>query len=340
MAPNTRVLNTIFGPYRTSQAIQRAEFADFIPVPTSNTDINAVYPIPIQWLRDELLPRELAQVREHMVSLLSESHTQSTAFIAAVNETLDNLDAILDGHGNRPRSATAQSPSGSPRGVRFAGVDNITRDVDALALGGTRSLRPSSRPVSILRNPSSTTPQTSNVRQPSPNRDALVAIEVHLNEIESRIDRRFEGEFTAETLRQCRDGIASARSHIARARTFSLLSTDDVEMARAMVDSVYSIAEARPASRRRRSPARTTPVHAWDRFSRQARRGARQAQLRERAARRHQIPLFRSGPVEPFVGDGLLLPGDGVLRLSPSGRWLRYHHPYVGGGGVYLLEEE
>jgi hypothetical protein len=167
----------------------------------------------------------------------------------------------------------------------------------------------------------------------------LVAIEIHLNEVESRINRRFEGELTADALRQCRESIASTLAHISRARTFHHLTSDDVQLARTMVESVCSIADAPPASRRRQ-PARTAPVDAWDHFARQARRGMRQDQLRERAYGRRQIPLFRSDPVDPHVGDGLLLPDDEVLILDACGRWLRYHHSYVGDGGVYLLEEE
>jgi len=345
MVPNTRVLNTIFGPYRTSQAIQRAEFADFIPVPISKTNINAVHPIPIYWLEDELLPRERDQVREHVMSILSNSNGLPNAFIAAVNNTLNNLDDIRDGHGSRRQGTTTRPSTTDIRGVRFGNIDDITRDVADMTMGNIRSMRsPSPRPQGILRNTSqplsSSSSPTSNVRQPSPNRDALVAIEVHLNEVESRINRRYDGELTADALRRCRESIASTRAHISHARTFQHLTSDDIELARIMVDSVCSIADAPPASRRRRQPARTAPVDAWDRFARQARRGIRQDQLRECAHGRRQIPLFRSDPVEPQVGDGLLLPDDEVLILAPNFRWLRYHHPYVGVGGVYLLEDE
>lgn len=53
---NTRTTNALYARYHTIEAIRRAEFADFISVPSTNTNINAVHPISKPWLREELIP--------------------------------------------------------------------------------------------------------------------------------------------------------------------------------------------------------------------------------------------------------------------------------------------
>jgi hypothetical protein len=353
MSSTARVLNTVFGPYRTEAAIRRAEFADFIPVSTTNTNINAVHPVPVDWLRDELLPRERDDVREHVATLLSDPRGLSASFVEALNQTLINLDAVRGGNGSRPLSISNTRSSGSqnPHSVRFTGIDDITRGVESMTAGparGSRMVAPesaSSRPHGPPRNLSRSatmgaTPTSFVPRQPSPNRDALVAIEVHLNEIEGQIDRSTDGSAV-------RNAIISARSHIARARTFRDLTQDDVELARSLVDSVASIARSsftpsRPTrndllSPRGRGHRRSAPMTLYNRLARDV---EREEQHRALARLSRRLPLFLSEPVEPQVGDGWLLPDHSVLRLTARGLWLLYPRPYIPEDNFYLVEED
>jgi len=368
MAPTARLINTFYGPYHTEQAVRRADFSDYIPVPDTDTNINAVHPIPVSWLRDELLPRERDNVREHVVSLLGNPRRLSASFVEALNETLANLDTIREGNHPRPDANTSTQPRGnsSPRAVRFADMDEVTRGMQNLTTGVSRGLRPragSSRHVEglswsidgedhgtspplrgILRSNSrfgsGTSAPASSTRQPSPDRDALVAVEIHLDEVEMQIER---GDHASSVLRRCRESIASARAHIARARGFSQVTRDDVEMARAMVESVSSVANSRTSASRpqtsTRRQVRTAPADAWNCFAQEAQLGLGQARLRDRAYAHGRIPLFRAEPAHPEIGDALLLPDDAVLRLAPNGRWLRYHSIYYPGDNVYLLEK-
>jgi hypothetical protein len=97
-------------------AVSRAANADIISL-EADRSINAVHPIPIDWLREELLPRERDLIREHVASLLSSDQPQVPAFVEALQVTMENLDTVRDmrtaSHGH-----PAHRPGGDTRGIR------------------------------------------------------------------------------------------------------------------------------------------------------------------------------------------------------------------------------
>lgn len=94
MSAHDRALNTFYSPYHTVEAIQHASFADFIPVPVTCRNNNAVHPVSAVWLQQELIPRERDTVRAHVVSLLSNTRDLNRNFAEALQLTLDNLNSI------------------------------------------------------------------------------------------------------------------------------------------------------------------------------------------------------------------------------------------------------
>lgn len=333
MPSNSRILNTIFRPYRTEQAITRAVFADYIPL-KPNTNINAVHPIPVDWLQNELFPRERDDVKHHVDSLLLNREGLPAEFVSALKKNLKNLEAVEGATGAQPNNAGVRSSR-----VRFSDVDDITRGVGNMNTGNSvrrfHTVHSPSRPPGILRNNTRSTPHPTNDRQPSPNRDALVAVEVHLIDVESEIDHALHAPGVLDAAHK---SIAFARSYIARARYFNPLTHDDVEVARGMVASVIAVANPRASTRprpsiRRRpqasppdsrepSPAprgrrgrrnnHSAPADRSDPIRCAKRRGVEQEMHRVCAYEHLLIPLFRDEPVFPVVGDGLLLPDDGV----------------------------
>lgn len=378
MSTNSRLLNTIYGPYRTEQAIRRAPNADFIPLPTSDSDINAVHPIPVNWLRDELLPRQREDVQVHVTSLLSNSRRLSASFIEALNETLINLDDVQPRNGGRRSSFRGSDPSrnaGSPRTVRFADVDGLTGNFETLATTPTRGSTGNARHTQQLswavdddgdnalhlptitanggtlrRGQGRTTSANATIvsslpsaRQPSPNRDELVAVELHLNDVENQIEGN---TYRPGVLDRCREGIAAARACITRARTSTYVTREDIETARAMIQDVRSVAldRGQPARRSSPPPHRPAPRNVQGRGHRHTMSDVPARMTSDaRAAAQHEedaravahmlglIPLFRSEPVEPTEFDGLLLPDNEVLLYQRGQGWLRYHTPYIPG---------
>ena len=158
--------------------------------------------------------------------------------------------------------------------------------------------------------------------------------------MESHIERTVSNEDIA---RRCRDSISSARAYIARARTSSRATQDDVEVARAMTESVSSIAESRTTPAPQPQPftrphVRAASMGTWGQFGDVAREGLRQAAFRGRVYRFGRIPLFRNEPLHPEFGDAILLPDDTVLRRAWNGQWARFHHSYHSSNGVFALE--
>jgi hypothetical protein len=385
MSTNSRLLNTCYGPYRTEQAIRRAQNADFILLPTSDSDINAVHPIPIDWLRDELIPRQREDVRMHINSLLNNWGRLSTNFIEALNETLANLDIFQTRNCGRRSSFQSSDPlrnAGSPSNVHFADVDELTHNLENL--GTTTPIRGSAGNVRHTRDwswavnddgdnvpplptisPNGDTSRRGHVRsmsanatmvlsspsahphrQPSPNRDELVAIEVHLNEVENQIEGN---TYRPGVFNQCREGIAAAHAFITRSRTSSYVTREDIDTARTMVETVRSVAADRGLPARRLLPPPHNPSpsppqsvrshghrHALSdvpvRMTLNRRAAAEQEdETRQIAHMYGLIPLFRTEPVEPMEWDGLLLPDHEVLVFQRGCGWLRYHEPYVPG---------
>jgi hypothetical protein len=95
--PSTRTLNTFYAPHHAEQAIRRADFEVFIPVPSTNINNNAIHPIPKNRLWKELIPRERQDVREHVVAILSNNSRFSVRFVVAVITMLANIDSLSDG---------------------------------------------------------------------------------------------------------------------------------------------------------------------------------------------------------------------------------------------------
>jgi hypothetical protein len=88
---NNNVLNTLYSQYRTPEAISRAANSDFIPL-DGNLGISAVHPIPVEWLREELLPRQRDRVRKHVAAQLSGTRSLVPAYVEALQATISNLN--------------------------------------------------------------------------------------------------------------------------------------------------------------------------------------------------------------------------------------------------------
>ncbi|KAI4608939.1 hypothetical protein J4E83_008978 [Alternaria metachromatica] len=276
MASRARTLHTIYGQYRTAAAVSRAANADYIPL-NGDRNINAVHPIPIDWLDEELLPSERDQVREHVASLLSSQRRQVPSFVEALQGTMENLNTIRN-RGTATRSIPARRSGGetidrladdfdtltmgqahgviSPsRNVRFAETvrtDRVSRDP---AIPGPYSPQPSSpTPRSIMRSPGHSransaeailshgalTPRDARVPSPTDGySEELAALDVQLDEIYAALNsqRRIEDNGSLE---QRFDSLAQARSMIRRLRGLHRLNQIDIDTARAAVQSVMT----------------------------------------------------------------------------------------------------
>lgn len=138
MASRYHTLHTIYGEYHTVGNVSRAANADDIPLGNDRC-INAMHPVPPDWLRNELLPNERDQVREHITSLLSNEHRWVPGFAEALQGTMGNLNTA------RVRRTAAR---GIP--VRQSGGDTIHRladDLDTLTMGQAHSTNSPSRYV-------------------------------------------------------------------------------------------------------------------------------------------------------------------------------------------------
>ena len=276
MASHNRTLHTIYGQYRTAAAVSRAANADYIPL-DGDRNINAVHPIPIEWLDEELLPNERDQVRAHIASLLSSQRRQIPSFVEALQGTMENLNTIRN-RGTASRRIPARRSGGeeidrlandfdtltmgqahginSPsRNVRFAETvrtDRVSRDP---AIPGPYSPQPSSpTPRSIMRSPGHSRansaeailshgalpPQDARVPSPTDGYSAeLAALDVQLDEIYAALNsqRRIEDNGSLE---QRFDSLAQARSMIRRLRGLRRLNQTDIDTARAAVQSVMT----------------------------------------------------------------------------------------------------
>jgi hypothetical protein len=121
-------------------AVSRAANADIIPL-EADRSINAVHPIPVDWLREELLPRERDLIREHVASILSSDQPQVPAFVEALQVTIENLDTVRD-----MRTASHGHPAHRPRGDT-RGIPGTRGIRGTHSIRGTRKTR-RSRPVS------------------------------------------------------------------------------------------------------------------------------------------------------------------------------------------------
>jgi hypothetical protein len=270
MDPSGNTLNTFHGPYRTAEAISRAPFADFIPLTSSNRNINAVHPIPVAWLRDELLPRERDNVREHVASLLSGTHPLVPAFVEALQTTMENLDNTgvgrslnlrdlphdsrgrldddVDGLANQFRDLnTGRRHSGGrpQRSVQFA----EELEMEGAQLSSSNSVRSTVRPTRVAR------PATAHadldfggrlerrVRENSQDRyrNELAALQLQLDEYDSIAPT---STYRSVSPNRPTHRVAEARAQLSRLEGVRQLWPDDVEVARALVESVN------PASRR------------------------------------------------------------------------------------------
>jgi hypothetical protein len=122
--PSTRTINALYAPFHTVKAIHRAEFADFIPVPSSNNNINAVHPISKTWLREELIPRERQDVRSHVVAITRNNARFSERFVAAVTTTLANIGSLSARSPTRPNTGSTDNYH-SPRHLRLTVVEEV-----------------------------------------------------------------------------------------------------------------------------------------------------------------------------------------------------------------------
>ncbi|KAI4930452.1 hypothetical protein J4E85_005079 [Alternaria conjuncta] len=295
MASRNRTLHTIYGQYRTAAAISRAANADYIPL-NGDRNINAVHPIPIDWLDEELLPSERDQVREHVASLLSSQRRQVPSFVEALQGTMENLNTIRN-RGTATRSIPARRSGGEtidrladdfdtltmgqahginspPRNVRFAETvrtDRVSRDP---AIPGPYSPQPSSpTPRSIMRSPGHSRANSAeailshgalpprDAQLPSPTdgySEELAALDAQLDEIYAALNsqRRIEDNGSLE---QRFDSLAQARSMIRRLRGLRRLNQMDIDTARAAVQSVMTSTARNDTQRAALSNANSRP---------------------------------------------------------------------------------
>jgi hypothetical protein len=80
--------------HRTERSILYAENHDPILLNHSNTLLNMVHPISIDYLRDQLKVEERSQIADHIMSILN-SNDSTTSFKAAVKITQSNLEQIF-----------------------------------------------------------------------------------------------------------------------------------------------------------------------------------------------------------------------------------------------------
>jgi hypothetical protein len=126
MSSASNTLNTLYGPYRTPEAITRAPNADFIPL-DGDRNINAVHPIPVDWLREELLPRERDRVRAHVAQQINGLQSRVSAYADALRATMANLNSV-----NNMSTATRGIPF---RHVAPNEVDGLTEGFGNLTTG-------------------------------------------------------------------------------------------------------------------------------------------------------------------------------------------------------------
>jgi hypothetical protein len=117
MSSSNSNLNTLYGPYRTSEAVRRAPNADFIPL-EGDRNLNAVHPIPVEWLQEELLPRERQRVREHVANQINAFRFCDYGYAEALEATMANLNTV-----STTATATRSIPAPRP----------ATNDLDRLA---------------------------------------------------------------------------------------------------------------------------------------------------------------------------------------------------------------
>jgi hypothetical protein len=277
MSSSSNNLNTLYGPYRTAEAISRAPNADFIPL-EGNRNINAVHPIPVDWLREELLSRERDCVRRHLEEQISTLDSRNTGYGAALEATMANLNAV-NNMGTTTRGVPSQhsstnavdnltdefgglttaqshgvrSPTRSVRYSQEVQTERVSRD---FRVSGPYSPQPSFPPPrSILRSPGHARTQSAtatmgfvplpqrNAREPSPTdgfMDDLAALDIQLDEIHGRINEPTSPQGAIRDRRNT--NVATARSNIRRLRGLRSLTREDVDTARASVHSVMSAA--------------------------------------------------------------------------------------------------
>jgi hypothetical protein len=281
MPSSNNTLNTLYGPYRTPDAVRRAPNADFIPL-DGDQNINAVHPIPVDWLREELLPRQRERVREHVAAQIRTLNARDYAYSDALQATMANLD-VINGMSTAPRVVPSRHPAGSdvdrladefgnlttgqsqsvhspPRGVRFAPEVQTERVPRDFRVSDPHSPEPSSPPPrSILRSPAqvrghSRTASASatmgitalpecNVREPSPTAGLLDDLAA-LDVQLDEIHVRVNDPFSPQgAIRDRRNtNVATVRSNIRRLRGLRSLTREDVDTTRAGVHSVMSAA--------------------------------------------------------------------------------------------------
>jgi hypothetical protein len=136
MSSTSNTLNTLYGPYRTPEAITRAPNADFIPL-DGNHNINAAHPIPVDWLREELLPRERDRVRAHVAQQINGLQSRVSAYADALRATMANLNSV-----NSMDTTTRSIPF---RHVAPTEVDGLTEGFGNLTTGQPQTVLSPSR---------------------------------------------------------------------------------------------------------------------------------------------------------------------------------------------------
>lgn len=164
--PSYRIIQDTFRlQSNPPEVVCRMANSDRIPL-SADRSISVVHPIPVDWLREDLLPNERGRVREHVGNLLSGNPTQPPSFIEALQRTIANLNTV-NNMGTTTRAIPArrqdsdsmtteesrsiQSPSRSVRFSDHVRMDRVSRDPRELGPHSPQSSSPT--PRSILRSP-------------------------------------------------------------------------------------------------------------------------------------------------------------------------------------------
>lgn len=93
---DSRTFYTLYAPFRTAKAVERAANGDVIVFDSTGRTLYAVHPVPSSWLLSNLSLAEQKDMLKHIADSLSDQAALTPSLMQAVRTTRDHLESLGD----------------------------------------------------------------------------------------------------------------------------------------------------------------------------------------------------------------------------------------------------